>query len=98
MLRWIDDQRFVIGETSFLTTSEGDWNDTRFVTFFMSADSTVDRFVVWKSRASTDRFAELVQQLEQFLHCLDAARATFNILLPRLRPEGVTLFSATTRG
>lgn len=63
MLRWIDDQRFVIGQTTFLTTGDKDWNDTRFRTFFMSAVSRADRFVVCKSRTSIDRYVELVRQL-----------------------------------
>jgi predicted O-methyltransferase YrrM len=63
MLRWIDDQQFVIGDTTFLTLGDRDWNDKRFLAAFMRLESTAHRFVLWKSRVLVDQYVQLVQSV-----------------------------------
>lgn len=63
MLRWIDDKRFVVGETKFISTGDEDWNNHRFLEYFLAVEPTSDRFPVWKPRASIIRYAELVRTL-----------------------------------
>jgi cephalosporin hydroxylase len=43
-----------------LATGDRDWNDRRFLEFFVGVESTVNRFVVWKSRADIDRYVQLL--------------------------------------
>jgi cephalosporin hydroxylase len=40
-----------------------DWNDKRFLATFIGVESTVDRFVLWKSRVVIDQYVELLRSL-----------------------------------
>jgi SAM-dependent methyltransferase len=64
MVTWIDDSRFRIGDTKFLTTGDKDWNAKDFIAYFAGIESTADRFVVWKPRAAIDRYALMLDRLK----------------------------------
>ena len=64
MLRWIGAHQFAIGDLRFLSTGDKDFNDTKFLSFFLGEESRVDRFVVWKTRAIIDRYTEVIEALD----------------------------------